>query len=72
MQFVTKNKKTDEKITNSEVALSSASKSFMAPIDKDGVTNSNIVPSSNKIISHQHNSHTLKPKLVSDPPAYGE
>ena len=66
MKFVTKNNKTDEKLTKCSVALSSASKSFMAPIDKDGV------PSSNKIISHQHNSHTLKPKLVSDPPAYGE
>lgn len=66
MQFVTKNNKTDEKLTKCEVALSSASKSFMAPIDKDGI------PSANKIISHQHNSHTLKPKLVSDPPAYGE
>lgn len=30
------------------------------------------MPSENKIISHGRNSHTLKPKFVSDPPVYGD
>lgn len=40
--------------------------SFMAPCDPEGK------PLENMIISHGHNSHTLKPKLVSDPPTYGD
>ena len=32
----------------------------------------NGAPSENRIISHVRNSHTLKPKFVSDPPVYGD
>ena len=38
----------------------------MAPVGPDGK------PIENAIISHQFNSHTLKPKFVSDPPVYGD
>lgn len=39
---------------------------FMAPYDKDGN------PLQADIVSHGHNSHTFRPKLVSDPPQYGD
>lgn len=48
------------------MAQSAASKAFLAPVGPDGL------PAANDIVSHQHNSHTLKPKLVRDPPEYPE
>lgn len=38
----------------------------MAPVGPDGQ------PLSSEIMSYGHNSHTLKPKLVSDPPQWDE
>lgn len=38
----------------------------MAPVGDDGQ------PLESKIISYGHNSHTIKPKIVSDPPKWGD
>lgn len=54
MKFFKRNKVKDTAVgKNIQVAH------FMAPVDKDGVT-----PLENQIVSHSHNSHTLKPKIV--------
>lgn len=57
-----------KEIADSEIAadISKGSNTIMAPVGEDGK------PLYDKIVSHAHNSHTLKPKLVADPPKYGD
>jgi hypothetical protein len=54
-----------KKFKDLEFVKNAALNSMLAPF-VDGK------PSENHIISHSFNSHTLKPKFLADPPAYGE
>lgn len=52
--------KSNPSIKETAVGKEATTKNFMAPVDSKGL------PLTNAIISHQHNSHTFKPKIVGD------
>ena len=54
------------KVENTAIGKEATQNCFMAPVDKDGN------PLYDKIINHSHNSHTLKPKFVTNPPEYAD
>lgn len=59
-------KKNDVAMAQSAVAQSAAARAFLAPVGPDGL------PAAHPIVSHQHNSHTLRPKLVNERAEYPE